>query len=384
MYFDSIVGQSGVKNLSRIQLDKMLAGKSAGASIGIDELFETASGYSTPQDFETMLQLVYLKFTDVNFDRQVFDSVIDKQKKSLQSALASPQYYFSEQVFKITTQNHLRAFNPFDLSNPDKAKFEDIQTIYKDRFADASGFTFVFVGNLEPEKIKPQIVKYLGNLPSANRRETWKDWGVNPPAGPLEKVFRKGVDDKSVVQMIYTGEAAYSRDEARSLAALGELLTIKLLEVLREEKGGVYGVGASGVLNKIPSERYAFVVRFACAPKNVESLVAATTSEIAKIQNGQIDEAEIAKVKEKRLVNIEESFKNNGYWMSAINTELTQDVPLLTLDEAKARINHINKADLQKAAHKYLKPKQKLQFVLMPETAAATKSETAGQTQKFN
>ena len=186
------------------------------------------------------------------------------------------------------------------------------------------------------------------------------------------------MDDGAVVQMIYTGESAYSRDEAGSLAALGELLTIKLLEVLREEKGGVYGVGASGRLNKIPNERYVFSIQFASAPNNVESLVAATTAEIAKIQNGEIDEAIIGKVKEKRFLSTEESLKTNGYWMSVISTELMQGIPLLTLEESKARINHINKADLQKAAQKYLKPEQKLQFVLMPETAAPN----AGQTPK--
>ena len=376
MYFDSVVGGSGVKNLSGIQLGKLLAGKRANASIGVDELFETVGGYATPQDFETMLQLAYLKFTQINFDEKVFDSVIGKQRAALSSITANPQVYFGEQVFKILTQNNPRAFDPYDTANLDKAKFADIKAIYQARFADASGFTFVFVGNFEPEQIKPQILKYLGSLPSANRNETWKDWGIVPPAGPLDKTINRGVEDKSVVQILYTGKTAYDQNEERTMAALGELLTIKLLESLREEKSGVYGASASGRMIKIPSQRYAFTIQFACAPKNVESLVAATNAEIVRVQNGEIDEAEINKVREARYVKIEELFKNNGYWMGAISSSLMQGKQLQTQAEITARTKAISKEDLQKAAQKYLMPENRLQFVLKPEVSAPAAQQT--------
>ncbi len=379
MYFDSVVGESGVGGYSSIQLNKMLAGKTASASIGVGELFESVGGYSNTKDFETMLQLVYAKFTNTRLDKSVFDSVIGKQKTSVAALQASPQAYFGEQVFKILAQNQPRAFNPYDLTNYDKAKFEDIQQIYKNRFADASGFTFVFVGNFEPEKIKPLVAKYLGNLPSSNRGETWKDWSFGTPKGPLDKTFKKGVDDKAVVQIIYTGDAVYDKDENRNLALLGELLTIKLLEVLREEKSGVYGVGASGSLTKIPSGKFGFSVQFGSAPQNVESLVQATNAEIVKIQNGQIEENELNKVKQSRLVRIDEQVKTNGYWMSVISTNLQQGNDILTLEEARARISRVTKEDLQRAAQKYLKPENRLQFVLVPETAAKPIGQTPKQ-----
>ena len=368
VYFDTVIGQSGVKNLSRIQLNKMLAGKRASASIGVNELFETASGYSTPKDLETMLQLTYLKFTNVNFDKEVFDSIIAKQKTSLAAVTASPQAYFGEQVFKIFTQNHPRAFSPLDKTIPDKAKFEDIKEIYKDRFGDASDFTFIFVGNFEPDTVKPLIVKYLGNLPSRNRSESWKDWNVEPPGGPLNKTFSKGVDNRSIVQIIYTGKTDYNKDENRNLTMLGELLTIKLLEVLREEKSGVYGVNATGNINKLPSGKFAFTIQFACAPKNVDELIAAVNAEIANLQKGKIEENELNKVKEKRLISIDPSYKTNSFWMSVISNNLIQGSEILPSNEAKGRINAVTKTDLEKAAQKYLIPENRLQFILMPET----------------
>jgi zinc protease len=294
-----------------------------------------------------------------------------KQRKTLPTLTGNPQYYFYEQVSKAMAQNHPRFFNIFDLTNFDRVKFEDIQAIYKDRFADASDFTFVFVGNFEPEKIKPQILKYLGNLPSTNRKETYKDWGIVPPAGPLEKTFKKGVDDKSVVQITYTGDAAYSPDETRNISLLGDLLSIKLVEDLRETKSQVYGVGAQGRTEKIPTARYTFQIGFSCAPQNVEGLTKEVTAVIEKIRNGGIDDKDISKIKQTRLLRLEESYKENSFWMDAIRRNLKQGDEISTLEQAKERINAVSKADLQQAAQKYLKSENRLQFVLMPETTGA-------------
>lgn len=368
IHFAQIVGESGVKNYSKVELGKMLAGKRASVSIAVGELFESVNGNATPKDFETMLQLTYLKFTDVNFDKAVYDSYISKQKMYMPTITANPQIYFLQEVMKIVNQNDPRFFSPFDSDSLDKVKYEDIKEIYKDRFADASGFTFIFVGNLDNESVKPQILKYLGSLPSTNRNENWKDLSVNPPAGKIEKVIKKGIDDKSLVQIIFRGETNYDKDEARNISAFGELLTIKLTEVLREQKSGVYGVGASGFISKTPRGRYSFSISFPCGPENVDSLIAAALAEVAKIQNGQIDDKDLNKVKEAQMVKLKESVKENQYWVSAISSNLQLGYDLLTLEEREARINALTKADIQKAAQKYVNVNQKMQFVLMPET----------------
>jgi zinc protease len=356
-----------VKNLSKVELGKMMSGKRANASVNVGELFEYVSGTATPKDFETMLQMAYLKFTNVNFDKAVFDSFIGRQKMFLPTLAANPQFYFSQEVQKVLSQGNPRAVNPFDEKTLDGASLEDIKAVYKDRFADASDFTFVFVGNFNNNDVKPLILKYLGNLPTIKRTENWKDVSVKPPTGKVEKVVNKGVDDKSIVQILFTGDTKYDLAEDRSLNALGELLTIKLLEILREEKGGVYGVGANGGMSKLPNGKYSFSIGFPCGPENVDSLIKAAFGELAKIQNGQIDDKDIAKVKEAQLVKVKESYKLNSFWMSSINNNLQQGDELLTLEESEARINSINKDDIQKVAKKYLKEDQKLQFVLMPE-----------------
>lgn len=367
IYAGGLVDQSGVKKLSRVELTKMLAGTKFGVGVGINEMFETVGGTSTPQDFEKMLQLVYLRFTDVNFQKPVFDSIIAQQKMFLPSLVSNPQTYFSAEISKFVNQKNPRFINPFDSATFDKINYEDLKAIYTERFADASDFTFIFTGAFDNEKIKPQILKYLGNLPALRRKEAGKDLGYRPLMGKAEKVLNKGVDQKSFVEMRFSGETKYDRDENDALSALGELLTIKLIEILREEKGGVYGVGAFGGMSKLPYESFSFSIAFPCGPENVDSLIKAALDEVKKIQDGQIDEKDVAKVREARLVRNREVYKRNGYWSSLIYGEMATSIGMIDQTEAEAKINAITKADIQKVAGKYLKIDERQQFILMPE-----------------
>jgi zinc protease len=365
------VSESGLNKLSRVQLNKLLAGKQANVFMGLSEQYETLSGSATPKDLETMLQLAYLQFSHVNFDPAAFESFVSKQKQFLPNLIANPQTYFGNEVNKLMTQNHPRAYPFPTVEDLNRIKLDEIKAVHADRFADASDFTFVFVGNFEPEKIKPLIVKYLGNLPNKKRVEAWKDLGIRPPAGLVEKTIRKGVDQKSLVQIAFTGPTKYDRNEATAIQALGELLSIKLVEILREEKSGVYGVGASGTMAKVPYERYSFNISFPSGPENVTSLIDATIAEIKKVQNGQIEDKDVDKIKEARRVRIREDLKRNEYWASMLTRNLQEGWDLYSAEEWEARINAISKENIQAAAKKYLKLDERKQFILLPEAPAA-------------
>ena len=53
----------------------------------------------------------------------------------------------------------------------------------RDRFADASDFTFVFVGSFNLPTMKPLVERYLGSLPALKRKEAGRDVGIRPPTG---------------------------------------------------------------------------------------------------------------------------------------------------------------------------------------------------------
>jgi len=96
-------------------------------------------------------------------------------------------------------------------------------------------------------------------------------------------------------------------------------------------------------------------------------LIDAALGEVAKIQNGQIEDKDMVKVREARLVKLKEDVKTNSYWGLEISRSLLQGIELFSFEEQEAKINALNKSDIQAIAKKYLNQDQKIQLVLMPE-----------------
>ncbi len=366
-YATSIIAQSGVGEFSPISLEKALAGKSVRVSPFIGELSEGMSGSSTPEDLETMFQLMHLHFTAPRKDDDAFASVISRNKSILTNIFANPQYYFQDQMARFLSQNHPRGGGIPSVSDIEKIDHDQIMNFYKDRFSNAGDFTFIFVGNFEIETLTDLSKKYLANLPATGREENWKDVGIRPPAGKAEKIVKRGTDPKSQVIMRFTGEADYEKDEAFLIAKLGDLLDIKLVENLREEKSGVYGVGASGSMTRWPYSRYNFQIQFPCGPENVESLTAAAIDEVVKLQENGPEEDDLQKVREQYRREVEEGQKENGWWSNVLRSYTMYDLDFDKMLKYKERMVKITPENLQNVAKKYINPEEYIRVVLYPE-----------------
>ncbi len=368
-----MVAQSGVSEFSATDIQKLLAGKNASASPYIGTYSEGMNGNCVPKDFETMLQLIYLSFTAPREDKEAFQSAIQRNKMLFGNLMANPDFYFSDQVSKIMSQNNPRGGGFPTPEEMEKVDLDKVMEVYKERFANPADFQFFLVGNFDIEEIKPLLNTYLGSLPTTKgEKETFKDLGIRPPKGKVEKVIKKGTDPKSSVQIRYTGEFDGDTYDAYLLSSLGEVLSIKLIEILREEKSGVYGVGANGFTGRVPYKSYGFNVSFPCSPENVEELIAATFDEIKKvIKNGPTEE-DIKKVKEQQKRSREENMESNRYWLGQIRTYVTNDRSFETFYDYDKNVEKLNAKDLKKAAKKYLGTDEYIQIVLMPEEGATT------------
>jgi len=363
----SIINQSGVGDFSSTNLQKLLAGKTVSASPYIGALSEGMRGNAAPKDFETMLQLVNLYFTSPKKDSAAFQSLMTRNRMMFQNLMANPRFYYSDQLSKIMAQNNPRGGGfptPEDL---DKVDFERAFSIYQERFADASDFEFFLVGNFDIPEITPLLEQYLGSLPSLNRNETWRDLGIRPPTGIVDEVINKGTDPKSIVTINFTGEKPFAKKENYNLNTLGEVLTIKLIEVIREEKSGAYSVGASANSSKYPIETYSFRISFPCGPENVDELTKAVFAEIDKIKENGVTDEDLQKVKETQRRNREEDLKKNRYWLGQIGGYYYNGIDLDTFYESEELTNGVTSKDLQDAAIKYIKMDNYVKVVLMPE-----------------
>lgn len=366
-YASQIIGQSGIANFPMSEMNKMMSGKTVRISPSVGQLTEGFNGNFSPADMETAFQMINLYFTAPRKDEEAFKSFVSKNKAQWQNMMSNPQFFFFGELSKITSQNHPRGNNLPKADDFDKINYERAFQIYKERFADASDFTFLYVGSFDVEKIKPMLETYLGSLPAINRKETWKDLGIRPPKGMVNKEVLKGTDPKSQVALIFTGEAPYSRKEGYLISSLAELLNIKLIESVREEQGGVYGINAFGGLSKQPYESYTFQIQFPCAPENVEKLIKVALEEVKKIQEKGPDEADVNKVKETQKRGRETNMKENRYWLSQLQSYYFQNEDPTQMLGSDKNTEGLTAKALQETAKKYFRMDSYIQVVLKPE-----------------
>ena len=370
---DLIPMTSGVGKFTVIDLQKFLAGKQVSVSPSIDDLSEGISGSASQRDVDTMLELVYLYFTQPRLDTSLVNTFLGRYRGVLVNRSASPEAAFSD-TLQVTMAQHSVREQPISAEMLDRIDAAKSFDFYKDRFADAGGFTFVFVGNFKPDSIKPLIEKWLGGLPSNGRKESWRDTGVRPPTGVIQRVVKKGAEPKARTALIFTGPFEYTRETRYHLIALGELLNIKLREALRENMGGTYGVSVSPSVNKDPLPSYRFTIGFGAAPERLEALTAAALAQIDSVKKFGTTPEYLQKVKEAALRARETALKQNGYWLAQISTFDQSGWPLAEIPNGEKLISALTVDDLQKAAAKYLRTDNYVRVSLYPENFPAAEN----------
>ncbi|WP_037321148.1 pitrilysin family protein [Salegentibacter sp. Hel_I_6] len=363
---NSGLSQAGIADLSVNDLNKMMSGKIVQVRPDISSYTEGFSGSSTPKDLETLFQMVHLYFTDLNKDEEAYTAFVNKQKAFLGNLMSNPNFYFQNELGKFRNEGNSRYVG---FPTPEKYDSQDYDLAYKkyqERFANAGDFTFYFVGNIDEDKVKQFASIYIASLPSSEEKEEFKVPEFRTATSGDKKVVYKGTDPKSMVNILWNGETNYKAEEDFTMKALGEILTIKLVEQLREEEAGVYGVGARGNLSKIPYGSYSFNISFPCGPENVESLTEAALAEVEKIKENGPTDKDLEKIKETFLVQRKDQLQENRFWLSQLETADMEEREIDEILKYEEKVAALSKEEIKEVANKYLNENYLL-GVLMPE-----------------
>lgn len=365
-----VVREGGLGAFDPVTLRKALAGKSASAGAALGEFEQTVRGNASPRDVETMFQLAYLAVTSPRRDPDAYRSALTRLKAELENRSAQPQVVFADKMQEALHPGDPRE-RPLTVERLAELDYETAFRLYQERFADASQFTFFLVGNFTLESIRPLVAAYLGGLPAGGRKETWRPVGGKPPAGIVHVSAVKGKEPKSLVRIVFSGDGHYSRENLHDLSTLIRMLQLRLREVLRDDMGAVYGVGASGSLAFRPYERHSFSISFSSAPDKADKLTQAIFQEIAAIQSHGIDQDHLDKAKAAMRRERETNLKENGFWLAVLANYYRSGWDprdILRFDEL---VERTSSARVQAAAREYLPTGRYVLGVLSPETAAA-------------
>lgn len=368
---DTLVNMSGVGAFDLIALQKKLAGKSAQVSPSIGDLSEGMSGTAATKDLETLLQLTYLYFTAPRADPSALAVYVQQRSAMLQNLLSTPQGVFQKTMMEAMYGDFLRRRIP-TLAEVQSTNLTDAISIYRERFADANDFTFLFVGSFDEAKVIELCERYLGNLPVKEGTESWKDVIPDLPGGVVARTVKKGTDPQSRVSLTFHGAFDYTRRNRFAIRMMAAVLNIKLREELREDRGGVYGVSVGASPMDRPEPLYQLRIGFGCDPARVAELKAAVMEQISWLKNAEDLEKYLPKVKEQERRSFETSLRENGFWLSTIQfyAERPGEDPtqLMKLPEL---VEQINTPEIRKAAIEYLNTNRLIDVTLYPENFEA-------------
>ena len=363
--FNDVIGLGGLGNFSAVDLPKVLAGKKASvsASLGMDN--ESLNGQSTPADLKTLFQLIYLQFTALRPDAEAYTSFEGRTKAQLKNYELNPMVAFSDTITKEIYNNNPRTVRLKE-SDFEKINYQRILDMYKERFADASDFTFTFVGNINQDSLKLYAKQYLATLPSLKRVEKGN---VNEvPAirkGSAVNHFARSLQTpKASVVNFFSGELPYTLENRLTLTMFKQILDLVYMEKVREDEGGTYGVQTSAQISSFPEGRTVLQTYFDTDPAKRAQMNSIVHNELKRIAETGPRPEDFNKTKENLLKKHAEALQENSYWLNTIDTYyFKKRDDHSTYD---ATLNAITPTSIQNLAKSLLKQGNTVEVVMEP------------------
>jgi zinc protease len=364
-----VIESMGVGDFTPNDLEKVTAGMTISVGVSMSEINDNVNASSTVKDFESMLQLTNLYLAHPRKDPSLFAAYKEKQVAQLQFMAANPRAAFFDTLVKS-----MYDMNPLArMVIPKPADFEKINLdrsmeIYNSEFGYADGYHFFIVGNIKPETAIPLIETYLGSIPKSDKPVAFKDNGVRRVKGVKELKIKKGKEKQSFIISVYSGETKYSEDLAFKAQAVAEVLNIKIIEVLREKMGAIYGGGINANVAKDPYEYYSFQLQLPCGPENVDKLIAAANEEIAKMKANGPEAKDVDKVKSQWHEKHVTDLKENKYWAGKMEGVLFWGRDKDRFLNYEDYVQKLTPADIQQTAKMLFDGKNQFTAVLYPES----------------
>ena len=363
----AVNSMSGIGKFSATELKKQLSGKSASVQPAVENYSSAMKGVCSPKDIETMLQLLYLNFTQPRFDRADYDNLIKMVRSQLENARTNPDFLMQEKVIDVTYGDNPRRHM---ISNEivDKFDFEQLPAIYAKLYPGANGFVFTFVGNIDPETLKPLVEKYIGSIPAAKKPLNYIDDKVAPVKGEVTEEFTAPMQQPKVsVLYYYSGKMPYTFKDRMALSFLAQALNSRYLISIREEKGGTYGVRVKGSTEYIPHQTYDMTISFDTNEEMADELCEIVLKEIQEIAENGPKTEDIEKNREFMLKNWKNSLELNQGWINYIQAKYGSG--LNYVGEYEQAVRDLTNDDVQALAKKILADGNLVKVVMRPAKA---------------
>lgn len=366
-----LVSMYGVGEFDAMGLQKMLSGKNVSLMPSLGSLSEGINGNASPKDAETMMQLLYLTFNEPRFDKEAHDAIVARFMAFVENMNNNPQKVMGDSLSLILTDYHPRT-RVIDTKYLEDIKYDRIEDIYRERFADASDFFFVIVGNMDQEEVKMLARKYIGAIGDLDRTESWVDRKVYEPEGAVKKVIPMTLaTPKANVNIVMNQEMEYNPYNRMVMRVIENVLDLRYTETIREEEGGTYGVGIRTSLSKWPVEKATMRIMFDCDPERAEELKMIVFAELQKLAAEGPSEEDLSKTVENILKDREQSKEHNSYYLNTLYNYYVYGINFDDPANYEDIVNALTPKDVQKLMQDFYKDPNTVDVVFVPKEEAA-------------
>lgn len=319
----------GVAQYNDLTLEKMLAGKTATVTPFIDNDTRGMAGTSNVKDTKTLLELVYLYFTQPRKDPQAFKNLMEQQQEFLTNAHVNPMLAYNDTLHKVAYATNRMA--SMDKEQLKRVNYNRIMHIYKELFANAANFKLILTGNININKLKPLLCQYIATLPSNNTKETIGTYEPKLVDGKKTYIFhKKQTTPTAITTIVIKGKMEYNNRNELLMDAIGQLLRIVYTEKVREDKGGTYSVQASGNLQHHPNDEALLRIAFQTDPQKYNDLIPIVYKELEKMATEGPSQQDLDKVKAYELKVYNQVLRMNNYWEYVLYTDLYNGIDVDT------------------------------------------------------
>lgn len=334
---------SKLGNFDNNQLMKALAGKNIACSYTLDGYSSGLAGSSSIKDLETLMQIIYLQFTNMQPDDNMYAATVDQYRAALANNEKNPDYIFTKAYTNSMYGGNLLT-SQLGVEDFDKADYKRMLGIAKSNLQNAADYDFIFVGNVDVATLKPLLEQYIASLPgNAKKLSKQKNVPVKYAAGIVDNKFETPVESDIVKELVViSGEnLEYNLDNEAKLSLMGDILDMIYTRSLREELGGTYGAYATANINP-RTNQWMLLYLYDTNDGQRQQLDDRAVADLNDLMSKGATPEDFNKVKEAAVTQADLNAKKNNYWLNQIRqyctmgfdtTEYRKALEKLTLED---------------------------------------------------
>ncbi|MBW5814015.1 M16 family metallopeptidase [Yersinia kristensenii] len=325
-------------------------------------LFHGLRGSAPADKLEPLLQLLYLKITAPQFSaeklaqqKQSFALGLEKQpvERRFLDSITQAGYQHGDRLL-VTATGPWRDFTVTGLEQRHRQLFSAPQDM-----------TLTLSGALDEKRLQPLVETWLGGLPRSEQRLHWRDLAIKPLNQAMSQDYPLASSPKTMVSMQFSADANWSQPNQLALQLLDKIVTLRLRYDMREQASGIYTLGFSQLLAKLPQPYYLARLNFTSAPERAQEMTQMAQKVLQQIAAEGVTQSELDKAKKAWWIEQDSSRNSASYWTDALAQVASDDGNFALLAQEEQQVKAVTLEQVNALAAQWLGRNPKV-FSLSP------------------